>query len=83
MVLKYISLFSGIGGFEVAIQRLHPRAVCIGYSEIDSNAISVYNANFPKHANLGDITKISMDTLSATIKRAGGVRFIGSRFPVQ
>lgn len=81
MVLKYISLFSGIGGFEIAIQRLHPRAVCIGYSEIDPKAISVYNKNFPKHTNLGDVTKINMDTLSATIKRAGGCDLLVAGFP--
>jgi len=33
--MKYISLFSGIGGFEQAIHEVFPDAECLGYSEID------------------------------------------------
>ena len=31
---------------------------CIGFSEINKYAISVYKKHFPKHKNYGDITKI-------------------------
>lgn len=52
-------MFSGIGGFEVAIKRLHPNAHCIGYSDIDGMALSVYKKNFPDHVNLGDVRSIT------------------------
>jgi DNA-cytosine methyltransferase len=61
--MKYLSLFSGIGGFEVAIHRIFPNATCIGYSEIKPHAIKVYKHHFPKHKNLGDITKITEEQL--------------------
>ena len=57
--MRYLSLFSGIGGFEVAIHRVFPNAVCVGYSEIREDAIQVYEKHFPTHTNLGDITKIT------------------------
>ena len=59
--VKYLSLFSGVGGFELAIHSVFPDAVCIGYSEVDSNAIKTYQKHFPEHVNLGDITKIDID----------------------
>jgi len=52
--MKYLSLFSGIGGFELGIGQQHE---CIGYSEIDKYAIQVYNKHF-NHKNYGDATKI-------------------------
>ena len=54
--MKYLSLFSGIGGFELGIG---PEHECIGYSEIDKYAIQIYQKQFPKHKNYGDITKIN------------------------
>jgi site-specific DNA-cytosine methylase len=56
--LTYISLFSGIGGFEVGILKIFPNAKCLGYSEILEDAIDVYEEHFPDHPALGDITKI-------------------------
>jgi len=91
-MIRYFSLFSGIGGFELGInqaydlqnifhaeeqqyetentvgqkgrvdsdrkERLgHP--ICVGYSEIDRFASSVYKKHFPNHINYGDITKIN------------------------
>ena len=110
--MKYLSLFSGIGGFELGInqayesscnadgsqkrgikknqtddkrQRLQSetwedscakkrptsecspnepdqRPLCIGYSEIDKYAVSIYQKHF-NHHNYGDITKINADEL--------------------
>jgi len=60
--MKYLSLFSGIGGFELAIQRAIPEAECIGYSEIDKYAIKVYERHF-NHENIGDITTVNPNTL--------------------
>lgn len=56
--LRYISLFSGIGGHEVAIHKLFCNAVCLGYSEIDKYAIKIYEKHFPSHERLGDIRNI-------------------------
>ena len=56
--MKYISLFSGIGGFELGIQSVMPGAECVGYSEIDPKAISIYKNHFPSHPYLGPIETI-------------------------
>lgn len=60
--MKYLSLFSGIGGFEKAIQDIIPEAECVGFSEIDKYAISVYQRHF-QHKNFGDISKIDIENL--------------------
>lgn len=52
-------MFSGIGGFELGIQRILPDATCVGYSEIDKYAIQVYERRFNGHKNYGDATKIN------------------------
>lgn len=57
----FIDLFAGIGGFRIALERLGGQ--CLGYSEIDKQAIKVYQQNFISYLNqdeieLGDITKI-------------------------
>jgi DNA-cytosine methyltransferase len=57
--MKYISLFSGIGGFELAIHRVYPDAQCLGFSEIDPHALRVYKHHFPDHYALGDITRVT------------------------
>ena len=86
-------MFSGIGGFELGIQRafhrgLHQRqdrkedyvpsqgrgerteaavgeydSVCVGYSEIDRNAISIYRRYFGGYRNYGDATAIDAGDL--------------------
>ncbi|MFK4991158.1 DNA cytosine methyltransferase, partial [Klebsiella pneumoniae] len=48
--VTYISLFAGIGGFERGIGNM---AQCVGYSEIDPFAISIYLSHFPNHTNYG------------------------------
>ncbi|MFN6517573.1 MAG: DNA cytosine methyltransferase [Nostoc sp. CreGUA01] len=58
----FIDLFAGIGGFRIALEKLGGQ--CLGYSEIDKQAIKVYQQNFISYLNkdeieLGDITKIS------------------------
>lgn len=58
MRFSFVDLFSGIGGFRVALEKLGGK--CIGFSEIDKNAIEVYRDNFnsKEEIYLGDITKI-------------------------
>lgn len=60
--MKYLSTFTGIGGFEVGIQRAIPLAQCIGYSEVNKRAIKTYEEHF-KHKNYGDITTINATDL--------------------
>src|SRR5437016_3399720 len=61
--LTYLSLFSGIGGFEVGISKAALDWKCIGYSEINQNAVEVYSRHFPDHRNFGDIKKIQPSQL--------------------
>lgn len=58
--MKYLSLFSGIGGFELGIG---DKAECVGFSEIDKYASAIYQKHFPEHKNYGDITKINAEDL--------------------
>ena len=55
--MKYFSMFSGIGGFELGIQQSNLDAECIGFSEIDKYAISIYNKQF-NNRNYGDARRI-------------------------
>ena len=59
--MKYLSLFSGIGAFEKALQRLEIPYDLVGYSEIDKFASKAYSVlhKVPESMNLGDITKIN------------------------
>ena len=75
--MKYISLFSGIGGFEVAIHKKWLDAECLGYSEIDEDAIKVYKFHFPTHNNLGDIRYITENNIINIIKNGCDLVFGG------
>lgn len=66
--MDYFSAFSGIGGFEFGIDRATERAGCkpfrcVGFSEIDKYATSIYQYRYPKHKNYGDITAINVREL--------------------
>lgn len=65
--LRYVSLFSGIGGFEVGIHKIFPNAECMGFSEINPNAIKVYKEHFPDHLELGDVRHITKEQLKPLI----------------
>jgi len=54
----FIDLFSGIGGFRMALEK--NGGECLYFSEISKDAIDAYckNSNEPIKKNLGDITKI-------------------------
>lgn len=54
----FVDLFSGVGGFRYALENLGGK--CLGFSEVDKNAIEIYKKNFndPTEVELGDITKI-------------------------
>ena len=68
-MLKYLSLFSGIGAPEKALKNLGIEYELIGFSEIDKYAIKSYCAihNVSEELNLGDITKIDIESLPKDI----------------
>lgn len=81
--MKYLSLFSGIGGFELGIQqafeltrntRVNKRRQlgCVGFSEIDKYAINIYEKHFSNHKNYGDVTRIKAKGLPGFDLLVGG-----------
>lgn len=86
--IKYFSTFSGIGGFELGIENaaaeLGLATECVGFSEVDKFAISVYQRHSPNTRNYGDITRINTDELPDFDLLVGGfpcqdVSIIGKR----
>lgn len=65
-MIKYLSLFSGIGSPEQALKNIGVDYELIGFSEIDKYAIQSYCAVHgadPMLDDLGDITKIDIESL--------------------
>lgn len=67
--MKLLSLFSGIGAFEKALDRLNIQYELVAFSEIDKYAIKSYCAihGVDESMNLGDITKIDEKPLPKDI----------------
>lgn len=67
--MKVLSLFSGIGAFEKALDNLNVPYELVGYCEIDKYASRSYSAihGVPESMNLGDITKIDAKKLPKDI----------------
>lgn len=67
--LKVLSLFSGIGAFEKALEKLEIPYELVNYCEIDKYASKAYSLihNVLENMNLGDITKINIDKLPKDI----------------
>ncbi|WP_238884488.1 DNA (cytosine-5-)-methyltransferase [Clostridium sp. YIM B02551] len=63
--MKILSLFSGIGAFEKALENLKVDYELVNYCEIDKFASYAYEIihNKPDHFNLGDITKVNINLL--------------------
>lgn len=55
----FIDLFSGIGGFRLPLERLG--GICLGFSEIDKQAIETYKNNFDccNECEFGSITSLN------------------------
>ena len=68
-MIKTLSLFTGIGGFEKALKNIGIEYDLIGYSEIDKYASKSYSVihEVPETKNLGDITKINEKELPKDI----------------
>ncbi|MEH2410782.1 DNA cytosine methyltransferase [Nostoc sp.] len=48
----FIDLFAGIDGFRIALQKVGGQ--CLGYSEIDKQAIKVYQQNFISYLGVAE-----------------------------
>ena len=70
--IRYLSLFSGIGGFEYGLQQSKYDFECIGFSEVDKYAKAIYTRHFPRHRDLGDATKIKAEELEDFELLVGG-----------
>lgn len=68
-MVKLLSLFSGIGAFEKALQNLDIPFELVAYCEIDKYASKAYSVlhNVSESMNLGDITKVDETTLPTDI----------------
>lgn len=68
-MLKVLSLFSGIGAFEKALEKLNIDYELVGFSEIDKYAIKSYCEihGVSESLNLGDVSKIDTSKLSKDI----------------
>lgn len=68
-MLKVLSLFSGIGAFEKALERQGIEYQLVNYCEIDKYASKAYSLihNVSEQMNLGDITKINIESLNEDI----------------
>lgn len=77
-MIKYLSLFSGIGAFEKAMVNQDIPFDLIAFSEIDKYASKAYSLihGVPEEKNLGDITKIDENIFDE-------VDFITYGFPCQ
>lgn len=64
--LKVLSLFSGIGAFEKALEREKIPHEVVAYCEIDKYASKSYSTihNIPESLNLGDISKVDTSDIS-------------------
>jgi site-specific DNA-cytosine methylase len=63
--MNFLSLFSGINGFDLAAYNAGIRCENHYFSEVDPYAISVTRKRFPDAIPLGDVGKIRYDELPA------------------
>ena len=68
-MIRYLSLFSGIGAFEKALDNLDIPYELLAYCEVDKYASKAYSLlhHVPESTNLGDITKVDEKTLPTDI----------------
>ena len=69
MKLRVLSLFSGIGAFEMALRNIEIDYELVNFCENDKYAIKSYCAihDVDENLNLGDITKVSIENLPKDI----------------
>lgn len=57
-VVRHFDLCSGIGGFSFALRRVAERSECVGFCEVEPNAIRCYADNFPDAPAFGDAHEV-------------------------
>lgn len=75
--MRYLSLFSGLGGAELAFAPLGWE--CVAVAEVDPAACAVLKHHYPSVPNLGDITKLT----AARIAELGHIDVVIFGFPCQ
>lgn len=80
-MLKYLSLFSGIGAFESALSNLGVNYEVVNYCEIDKYASKSYSVihGVPETKNLWDITEVNVFNLP----KPGEIDLVTYGFPCQ
>ena len=76
MKIKYLDLFSGIGGFAEGLRRAGFEYEKHSFCEIDKYAIEIYQRHFPEAVPIGDVSR-------ATGKDIGEIDLITFGFPCQ
>lgn len=78
--IKILSLFSGIGAFERALQNLGITHEIVNYCEIDKYAAKAYSIlhNINEDKNLGDITKVTNHDVEHLV---GDINLVTYGFP--
>ena len=66
--MNVLSLFDGISCGMIALERANIKVDKYYSSEIDKNAITISNNNYPNIIRLGDVTKITKETISGLEK---------------
>ena len=69
--MKFLDLFSGIGGFRLALERAGHE--CVGFCEIDKYARQTYKANFNTEGetewhDIRDVTEEDLEKLKKNTK---------------
>lgn len=60
-IFTFVDLFAGIGGFRIPMEELGGK--CLGFSEIDKQAIEIYKKNFEGYDNIDEIELGSITNL--------------------
>lgn len=77
--MKVLSLFDGISGGQIALNRLGVNIEKYYASEIDKFSMMITNKNYPNTIQLGDITKITVED----IKKLGKIDLVLAGSPCQ
>jgi DNA (cytosine-5)-methyltransferase 1 len=77
MIINYLDLFAGIGGFALGLQAAGFKFKNHYFSEIDKKAVECYEKHFPKAKPLGDIRTIR------NVCRRGKIHAVSFGFPCQ
>lgn len=70
--IKVFEAFAGYGGAAFGLEKAKIKHEIVGYSEIDKDAIELFEYNFPGVKNYGDITQINPEYLPDFDLFAGG-----------